>query len=64
MSQGDLWEKAVVCAKAALASGDPKKRVVLVHLGEFWLNLALAEPFISMAPRPCISLQSTRCRPN
>jgi hypothetical protein len=45
MSQSDLWEKAVACAKAAGTTSDPKKRSLLVHLGEFWLNLAEVDPF-------------------
>jgi len=45
MSASDLWEMAVACAKAAQASSDPNKRAALVYLGEFWLNLARAEPF-------------------
>jgi hypothetical protein len=45
MSESDLWEKALACAKAVWASSDPKKRAVLVYLGEFWLNLARTEPF-------------------
>jgi hypothetical protein len=45
MSQSDLWEKAVACAKAAGATGDPKKRSLLIRLGEFWLDLARVNSF-------------------
>jgi len=45
MSQSDLWEKAVVCAKAAHASSDPKRRAILIYLGEFWLDLARMDSF-------------------
>ena len=40
VSQSDLWEKATACVKAAHASGDPKRRAILICLGGFWLNLA------------------------
>ena len=45
MSQSDLWEKAVACAKAAGTTSDPRKRSLLIHLGEFWLDLAGVNPF-------------------
>jgi hypothetical protein len=36
----DAWENAVACANAALATSDPRRRALLVYLGEFWLELA------------------------
>ena len=36
----DPWGSAVVCAKAASATGNPRKRAILIYLGEFWLALA------------------------
>jgi hypothetical protein len=38
--QHDFWGKAAACAKAACATSDPRKREILVSLGEFWLELA------------------------
>jgi hypothetical protein len=39
-SQADLWERAEACAWAALATRDPVRRSLLVHLGDFWFELA------------------------
>ena len=44
MSHRDLWDKAAACARAAVVTSDPKMREILVCLGEFWLDLAIAKP--------------------
>ena len=40
MSADESWKNAKVCARAALATSDPIRRDILVHLAEFWLTLA------------------------
>jgi hypothetical protein len=40
LSADDLWGRAAVCAHAALATSDPRRRALLVYLGEFWLELS------------------------
>jgi hypothetical protein len=40
LSSDDLWGRAAICAQAALAASDPQMRALLVHLGEFWLELS------------------------
>jgi hypothetical protein len=38
--QYDFWGKAAACAEAACATSDPRKREILIYIGEFWLELA------------------------
>jgi hypothetical protein len=40
LSSDDLWGRAAICARAALAASNPQKRALLVYLGEFWLELS------------------------
>jgi hypothetical protein len=42
--RGTYGNKAAACSRAALATNDPKRREILTYLGEFWINLANANP--------------------
>ncbi len=45
MSEEDLWDKAAACVEAAHTTPDPKTRVVLTHLGNFWIRLIHEKPY-------------------